>query len=64
MPLKPGKSQEVVSENIRELFKGPQFQKTSDKFGKKKAQKQAVAIALKESRKSGPMPRPLFHKGD
>ena len=41
MPLKKGKSAKVVSYNIKEL-------KTSGR-----PQKQAVAIALKESRKRG-----------
>jgi hypothetical protein len=40
MPLKKGKSKKVVSKNIKELRKSG------------RPQKQAVAIALKESRKS------------
>lgn len=42
MPLKHGKSKEIISENIKEL----------DNTGKY-PQKQAVAIALNEARESG-----------
>ncbi len=63
MPLTKGNSPAKISYNIRELHKGPQFKKTSEKFGPKKAQKQAVAIALSEARKT-PMSRtpPPFKK--
>lgn len=53
MPLKKGKSKATVSENIRELHKGKTHARTQAKFGKKRADKQAVAIALNEQRKSG-----------
>lgn len=52
MPLKRGKSNKTVSSNISELHKGPQFKKTARKHGKKTADKQAVAIALKKKRES------------
>lgn len=52
MPLKKGKSQKIISKNISELHKGKQFKKTMKKFGKKKAQIQAVAIAMHEAGKS------------
>jgi hypothetical protein len=52
MPLKSGSSSKVVSENIRELHKGPQYAKTSREHGKATADKQAVAIAMSEKRKS------------
>jgi hypothetical protein len=51
MPLKPGSSNDIVSSNISELEHGKVVGKTRRKFGKKRAQKQAVAIALKEKRK-------------
>ena len=52
MPLKKGTSEKTVSSNIRELHKGKEYSKTEKKFGKKKADKQAVAIALSEKRKT------------
>ena len=52
MPLKQGKSQKTISSNIKELHTGQTFQKTEAKEGKKAADKQAVAIALSEARKS------------
>lgn len=53
MPVKAGKSRAVISENIRELHTGKTYAKTQGKFGKKKADKQAVAIALSKARESG-----------
>lgn len=52
MPLAKGKSKSTVSKNIRELHAGRTFAKTEAKFGKKKADQQAVAIALNQARKS------------
>jgi hypothetical protein len=52
MPLKPGKSKAVVSENIKEFHTGKTFAATAAKFGKKKADKQAVAAALNAAGKS------------
>ena len=46
MPLQSGKSQSVVSRNIRELHSGKTYRRTRLKFGKAKANAQAVAIAL------------------
>lgn len=51
MPLKKGSSKKTVSSNIRELHTGETYKHTAKKFGKKKADKQAVAIALNQSRK-------------
>lgn len=52
MPLKPGKNNKVVSENIREFHKGKTYAKTAAKFGAAKARRQAVAVALKKAGKS------------
>jgi len=52
MPLKKGKSKKVVSSNISEFHKGKTYAATKKKFGKEKADKQAVAVALSTARKS------------
>ena len=44
MPLLKGKSH--IGANIKELKKGPQYKRTKKKFGKGKADRQAIAIAL------------------
>ena len=54
MPLKPGKSQKAISRNIREVMTS--YEKkgtigTSKPKSKKKAQQQAVAIALSKAGK-------------
>jgi len=53
MPLIPGKSRKVVSENIREFHTGKTYAHTERKFGKARADKQAVAVALETARKTG-----------
>lgn len=53
MPLKPGSSRKTVSSNIRELHEGRTYERTLQEFGKRRADKQAVAIALSEARKTG-----------
>jgi len=56
MPLKRGKSAKVVSENIKELL--DEYKRGDGKIGNtrptsaKKAQKMAVAIALKKAGKA------------
>lgn len=52
MPLKSGKSQATVSSNISEFHKGQTYATTKRRFGKKKADAQAIAAALAKKRKS------------
>lgn len=52
MPLKSGSGRKTISGNIRELHSGNTYARTKRKFGKKKADKQAVAIALSKARKT------------
>jgi hypothetical protein len=47
MPLPKGQK---ASTSIRELHGGKTYARTKRKFGKKKAQKQAIAIALSNER--------------
>jgi hypothetical protein len=44
MPLK--KSKKAISQNIREFHKGKTYAHTKRKFGKKRADKQAIAAAI------------------
>jgi len=53
MPLLPGKSNTVVSSNIREFHGGPSYAHTAAKFGKARADMQAVAVAMANARKTG-----------
>ena len=50
MPLLPGKGH--VGDNILEFRTGKTFRHTAEKFGKKRAEKQAVAVALHEQDQS------------
>jgi len=52
MPLRKGTSRKTVSKNIKEFSKGPRNKATAKKSGKEAARKQAIAVALKEKRKS------------
>jgi len=52
MPLKKGKSQKVISENISEFHKGGTYERTKAKHGKGVADKQAVAVAMETARRS------------
>ena len=53
MPLKAGNSRATISQNIKEFHTGPTFAHTEKKYGKKRADKQAVAVALETARKTG-----------
>lgn len=52
MPLAKGRSKKTVSKNISEFHKGGTYARTKKKFGKAKADKQAVAVAMATKRKS------------
>jgi hypothetical protein len=51
MPLKKGKSPKIIGDNIAEFHGGETYAKTMKKFGKKKANKQAVAVAMQKAGK-------------
>jgi hypothetical protein len=51
MPLKPGSDAKTVSTNIREFHTGPTYAHTAAKFGKERARKQAIAVAMSSARK-------------
>lgn len=53
MPLRRGKSKKTISENIAELHSGETYATTEKKFGKRKANAQAVAIAMSVAGKTG-----------
>jgi hypothetical protein len=52
MPLLKGSSQKAIGENISELHTGKTYAHTKNKFGAKRANDQAIAIALDMARKS------------
>jgi hypothetical protein len=49
MPLKKGKKN--IGTNIKELHKGPRYAANKKKFGKKKADKIAIAAAINVAKK-------------
>lgn len=51
MPLKPGSSAAVKSENFDEFRHGKTFAHTEAKFGKARAEKQMVAAVLSNARR-------------
>ncbi len=52
MPLAHGSSRKVISQNIAEFHGGPTYAHTKAKFGKKRADAQAVAASLSTARRS------------
>ena len=52
MPVQAGITQYVVSSNIREFHKGKTYAHTLAKFGKRRADRQAVAVALRKKRET------------
>ena len=52
MPLKRGKSRKTIAGNIAELHGGNTYARTAARHGKKAADKQAVAIAMKQAGKA------------
>jgi len=51
MPLQPGNSRAVKSANIEEFHQGKTYAHTEAKFGKKRADAQAVAASLENARR-------------
>ena len=52
MPLKKGSSKKTISSNIGEFHGGKTYARTERRYGKDKADKQAVAVALNKARES------------
>jgi hypothetical protein len=53
MPLHRGTSPKTVRRNIREFRTGTTYARTKRKYGAKVANRQAIAAALHEKRRSG-----------
>lgn len=51
MPLSKGRSKSVISRNISEFHGGKTYARTARKFGKAKANAQAVAVAMSKAGK-------------
>lgn len=52
MPLEPGSSKSVTKRNFEELGRGKTYAHTRAKFGKKRADKQRIAIVLQNRRET------------
>lgn len=53
MPLKRGRSRKTISSNIREFHHGKTYARTKRKYGKRVADRQAVAASLSTARRTG-----------
>ena len=52
MPLIQSDTQAATRDNFREFGKGKTYRKTKKKYGKKRANKQRIAVVLSNKRKS------------
>lgn len=52
MPLRRGTSKKILSENISEFHHGGTYARTKKKYGKKAADRQAVAVAYAQRRRT------------
>ena len=52
MPLVQSDTQAATRDNFREFGKGRTYRKTRHKFGKKRANKQRIAVVLSNKRKA------------
>jgi hypothetical protein len=52
MPLRDSDTQAATKDNFREFGKGKTYARTKRKYGKKKANKQRIAVVLKNKRKA------------
>lgn len=53
MPLHKGSDKETTRKNFEEFGKGKTYSRTKRKSGKRKADKQRIAVVLKNKRESG-----------
>ena len=52
MPLERGTSKETTRKNFEEFGKGNTYSRTKKRFGKKRADRQRIAVVLSNKRKS------------
>ena len=53
MPLEKGTSRATTKRNFEEFGKGKTYARTKKRHGKRKADKQRIAVVLKNKRESG-----------